>query len=119
MKETWHVMKNIIGAMKSYDKQVTIMHNEEKLIDSTRIAHIFNEYFTHIGSDLAKHIQSNSNPLSYINTTSYSIFTPQFTEGVISKVIKSLENASAGYNFWPIKVGKKYTFIHKTINLPY
>ena len=107
LKETWRVMKNIIGARKSYDKPVIIMHNEEKIIDSTKIAHIFNDYFTNVGSDLAKHIQSNINPLSYINTTLYSISIPQFTEGEILNVIKSLKNSSAGYDFWPTKVGKK------------
>ena len=95
------------------------MHNEEKIIDSTKIAHIFNDYFTNVGSDLAKHIQSNINPLSYINTTLYSISIPQFTEGEILNVIKSLKIPVLGMISGLLKLVKISTFILKTINLHY
>ena len=64
--------------------------------DKSVIGNSFNNYYTHVGPQLA---QGHINPLNYlINPTMKSKLIPYISEYEIIEIIKPLKNSSAGYD---------------------
>ena len=46
----------------------------DKVEVEVEVANIFNDYFTNVGSNLAEHIISDRNPLSYVSHNHHTLF---------------------------------------------
>ena len=66
--------------------------------DSLPIASVFNNFFVSIGSQLAKDIVSDVNPLSYVTSNINSIAILDVTCDQYRNVISSLNNLRSGYD---------------------
>ena len=57
-------MKTIIGKDDSRRsiKHINFLINNQYISDDNRIANTFNNYFTNVGSSLARNIQTETNP---------------------------------------------------------
>ena len=60
-----------------------------------------------IGQKLAKHITSDVNPMSYINSVEHSIVITNISSTEVTQVISTLKNSSAGWDGLPTFVAKK------------
>ena len=72
--------------------------DESIVLDKTKIANSFNDYYVNVGSTLSSNIHCNVSPLSYVESNPNSMVIPNLTVGDIIYVISSLNNSSAGYN---------------------
>ena len=109
LRKSWKVIKKIIRKEDSRksNQQIDFAINNKLVSDSITIANSFNNYFINVGPSLAKHIQCDVNPLTYVNTNIYSMFLPTILEEEITLVIKSLKNSSPGYDEIPAMMMKK------------
>ena len=100
LKKTWKVLKDIIGRKKSnlFPKKFLVGHRE--VTDKKQIASGFNNYFTHVGTELQRNIpKSNINPLLYIRDTNLnSIYIPPVTKTELLTLILNLKESSCGYD---------------------
>ena len=101
VKKTWQIMKNIINKNKN-----KMIHTEFKLsdgsftMDGTTVSNKFNEFFTNIGSNLAKLIPNQQlSPLHFMgDPIKNSIFLCPVTSSEISEILLSLKNGAPGYD---------------------
>ena len=89
-----------------YRKQVSFLIDNEYVTDSLQIANALNNFFVFIGSQLAKVIVSDVNPLSYVTNSVNSIAILDVICDQVGNVISSLNNSSAGYDELPPFVAK-------------
>ena len=75
--------------------------NNRKVSDAVEVANIFNDYFTNVGSNLAEHIISDGNPLSYVSHNHHTLFIPNIEEIEIKNIISNLKNTAAGHDDFP------------------
>ena len=105
--KTWKVINVILGLGRNkYRKQVSFLIDNEYVTDSLQIANALNNFFVSIGSQLAKVIVSDVNPLSYVTNNVNSIAILDVTCDQVRNVISSLNNSSAGYDELPPFVAK-------------
>ena len=52
--------------------------NNRKVSDTVEVANIFNNYIIKVGSNLAEHIISDRNPLSYVSHYTFYMFRQIF-----------------------------------------
>lgn len=99
-KKMWMILKDIINKRKSTTRPNHFVIGNETVSNEGTIANKFNDYFTNIGANLAKTIQSTDiDPLSYIKRAiPDSIFINQVETGEVERIIKGLKNSSAGYD---------------------
>ena len=83
-----------------------IIINDNPTDDEAVISNSFNNYFIHVGPQLAQHIPSHINPLNLVNDTMKSIFIPYISEYEITETVRSLKNSSAGWDFIPASIAK-------------
>ena len=105
--KTWKVINVILGLGKNKcKKQFSFLIGNEYVTDSLQLANALNNFFVSIGSQLAKDIVSDVNPLSYVTNNVNSIVILDVTCDQVRNVISSLNNLSAGYDELPPFVAK-------------
>ena len=107
MSKSWKVIKEIIGRGKNTHNSTKFTINGNPTFDKSVISNSFNNYFTHVGPQLAQNIQGHINPLNYLNPTMKSMYIPYISEYEIIEIIKSLKNSSAGYDNIPASIAKQ------------
>ena len=100
-------LKKIIGRGKTTNNSSKFTINGNPTFDKSVIRNSFNNYFTHVGPQLAQKNQGNINPLNYLNLTMKSMFIPYISEYEITEIIELLKNSSAGYDNIPASIAKQ------------
>lgn len=100
MKETWRILKEVIGVPKKPGISSTFTINGESVTDTKKIVNGFNDFFVNIGKELASKLpQPTTNALSYIHSNHRkSIFLSPITETEISECIMRLKLGSPGHD---------------------
>ena len=109
LRKSWKVIKNIIDKDQK-NKQIQtpqFLFNNRKVSDAVEVANIFNDYFTNVGSNLAEHIISDRNPLSYVSHNHHTLFIPNIEEIEIKNIISNLKNTAAGHDDLPGSIMKE------------
>ena len=101
LKKSWQIIKNVINKRRSQNVQTDFKINGRIENDKYKIADSFNKYFINIGKNLENKIpKSNKSPLTFmqnINVTR-SLFLKPATDDELSKIIRSLNISSPGYD---------------------
>ena len=72
--KTWKVLKHILGLDgNTVKKKISFLIDDKLVTDSLEVANGFNDFFVSIGPELAKHLVSSVNPLSYVKSNTNSI----------------------------------------------
>ena len=67
MKETWRILKEVIGVPNKSSISSTFLINGETVTDTNKIVNCFNDFFVNIGKELASKLpRSNTDALNYI-----------------------------------------------------
>lgn len=101
LRKSWQIIKNVINKRKSQNVQVEFEINGNRENDKLEIAESFNNYFINIGKSLdAKIPNSDKSPLSFMKNIDIteSLFLNPTTDGELSKIIKSLNISSPGFD---------------------
>jgi hypothetical protein len=121
LRKTWAIMKDIINKKKDSKKTVYFTHNNRKIVDNFEISSLFNDFFTNVGSSLAKKIPaSNDTAISYLkgNYPNTIFLKPTNTVEII-KIINDLKtNSSCGWDDISPKV-IKFCHFHIVDSLVY
>ena len=108
--KVWDGIKTIISLKaKQNSLPTTLSYNDNLIQDPQKIANIFVDFFTNIGSDIAKKIpKAKKSFKSYMgNNTLNSFYLKATTTVEIEKIIKSFKKGkSLGPNSIPIKILK-------------
>ena len=88
-------------------KQTVFLINNQYTTDSQTIANTFNNYFINVGSSLAKNLNSDTDPMLYVQYFDKSIDIPEINTAEIISVISSLSNSAAGYDEIPASIMKQ------------
>ena len=105
--KTWKVINVILGLGRNKcRKQFNFLIDNEYVTDSLQIANVLNNFFVSIGSNLAKDIVSDVNPLSYVTNNVDSIVILDVTCDQVRNVLSSRNNSRAGYDELPPFVAK-------------
>ena len=101
--------KNIIGKEDNHTikKQTVFLINNQYTTDRQTIANTFNKYFINVGSSLAKKINSDTDPMLYVQYFDKSIDIPEINTADIISVISSISNSAAGYDEIPASIMKQ------------
>jgi hypothetical protein len=107
-KKLWSIIKEVISKKKQTRCPTQIKIGDHLEGNNHIIATKFNYYFSNIGKDLARQIDSvNENPLSFINDHNpNTIFLNPVGNNEVEKIINRLKNASAGFDGIHAKVVK-------------
>ena len=105
--KSWKILKNIIGKESNSTKKTSSFCIENKVItDNIDVANTFNDFFVSIGPSLAKKIQSNVSPMSYVNNVPNSIVILNISQNEVLSVISSLKHSSPGWDQMPASILK-------------
>ena len=106
---SWRVIKNIIGKKDKHTikKQTIFLINNQYTTDRQTKANTFNNYFINVGNSLAKNLNSDVNPMLYVQYYDKSIDIPEINTAEIISVITSLSNSAAGYDEIPASIMKQ------------
>ena len=109
LKKSWKVIKNIIGKEDNHTikKQTVFLINNQYTTDSQTIANTFKNYFINVGSSLAKNLNSDTDPMLYVQYFDKSIDIPEINTAEIISVISSLSNSASGYDEIPASIMKQ------------
>ena len=72
--------------------------------NSNTITNSFNNYLTNVGNSLASSIQSENDPLVYLQTNIKSIYIPELEKVEIKSTITSINNSASGYDELPASI---------------
>ena len=114
IRKTWDTLKDILNKKKGKSTfPAYFLSENEHVSGAQNIANKFNEYFTNIGPDLARSINTaNKAPFdSYLNTPCSNSFLFQYTNPTdIAKIIGQLKpKSSSGYDNISSKLLKEIT----------
>ena len=100
MKQTWNLIKRIINKNRKSITINTNQHAGKTVTDSTEIANVFNNFFTNVGTDLAKKIPfTNKLPSSFLKDKMYnSMVLEQVAPDELDKIIHGLKNSAVGHD---------------------
>ena len=100
MKETWRILKEVIGVPNKSSISSTFLINGETVTDTNKIVNCFNDFFVNIGKELASKLpRSNTDALNYIQSNHpQSLFLSPITETEISDCIMRLKQGSPGHD---------------------
>ena len=87
--------------------QIDFLINGQYISNSNTIANSFNNYFINVGNSLASSIQSENDPLLYLQTNIKSIYIPELDKIKIKSTISSINNSSSGYDELPASIMKQ------------
>ena len=109
LKKSWKIIKNMIGKEdnRCYMNQIDFLINGQYISNSNTIANSFNNYFINVGNSLASSIQSENDPLLYLQTNIKSIYIPELDKIEIKSTISSMNNSSSGYDELPASIMKQ------------
>ena len=79
LKKSWQIIKSMIGKDNSECSkyQIDFIINGQHSSNSNTIANSLSNYFTNVGNSLASSIQSENDPLVYLQTNIKSIYIPE------------------------------------------
>ena len=109
LKKSWKIIKNMIGKEdnRCYMNQIDFLINGQYISNNNTIANSFNNYFINVGNSLASSIQSENDPLLYLQTNIKSIYIPELDKIEIKSTISSMNNSSSGYDELPASIMKQ------------
>lgn len=109
IKRTWKQINKLIKPQKGNSGIDSIMEDDVKVDDPTRIANCFNEFFATIGSKLDALIPTtNNNPLDYLGPRQEkTFFSAPSTFAEVSHLLMSLPNKSSSLYEVPTSIFKK------------
>ena len=87
--------------------QIDFLINCQYISNSNTIANSFNNYFINVGNSLASSIQSENDPLLYLQTNIKSIYIPELDKIEIKSTIYFINNSSSGYDELPASIMKQ------------
>ena len=82
------------------------------ITDPKIIVNSFNDYFINVGSSLANNINSNVDPLLYVQRHTNNMNIPEVRDFEIKNIIQDLKNSAAGYDELPASIFKKMSDIY-------
>ena len=94
LKKSWRIIGNNYNSRGNRRTEYNI--NSVLTYDSHIIRNEFNNYFTNIARELAKHIPIVGNPLNYETIFQNSIFIHHITENEVKNVISGLKRLALG-----------------------
>ena len=114
IRKTWDTLKDILNKKKGKSKfPAYFLSENEHVSEAQNIANKFNKYFTNIGSDPARSINTgNKAPFdSYLNTPCSNSLLFQYTNATyVAKIIGQLKpKSSSGYDNISPKLLKEIT----------
>ena len=114
LKKSWQLIKHIIGKEEgSHSIQlIKFVINKMYITYPKIIANSFNDYFINVGSSLANNINSNVDPLLYVQRHTNNMNIPEVSEFEIKNIIQDLNNSAAGYDELPASIFKKVSDIY-------
>ncbi len=100
VSKTWKIIKSVIGKEnnKSPSNKAEFNIHSVKVNDEYIISNAFNNYFVNVGKTLAKGIQSDLDPTSYIVRNIQSIVISFVSENEILNIVDNLHNSSPGWD---------------------
>ena len=109
LRKSWQIIKSMIGKDNSECSkyQIDFLINGQYSSNSNTIANSFNNYFTNVGYSLASSIQSENDPLVYLQTNIKSIYIPELDKVEIKSTITSINNSASGYDELPASIMKQ------------
>ena len=109
-RATWKVFNEILNRSKiNSNRFSTFEANDREITDPVEIANKFCSYFSSIGPNLARGIQSSASHRSFLNGSfTQSIFFNPTTQDEIAEIAKTfLSGKAAGYDQIPMTVIKE------------
>ena len=101
-KETWKVIKEVTGKIKSFDQTFPrkITMNKTEIFQKEKIANEFNNYFVNVGSNLAAKIPNSEKHFSnYINKSNNTLNETNLTEKEFQDAFQSIKtNKASGFD---------------------
>ena len=80
--------------------------------ESKTIATGFNDYFINVGSILANNINSNVDPLLYIQSNPNIITISDVRESEINTIVGNIKNCASGYDELPTSIMKSVSEVY-------
>ena len=107
-------MKTIIGKDDSRRsiKHINFLINSQYISDNNRIANTFNNYFKNVGSSLARNIQTETNPLVYVDSLDKCVHIPEIYSDEVRTIIANIPNSALGYDELPASILKQCTDLY-------
>ena len=111
LKRSWNIVKNIINKKDNrYSaKDIVFLINNKYISDRKIIANTFNNNLVNVGSSLAKNIQTETDPLHYIESLENSIYIPEIYVDEVRTIISAITNSTSGNNELPVSILKHCT----------
>ena len=100
LKKSWNIIN------RHSEKHTCFLINNQYISDSKINA---NNYFVHVGSSLAKNIQTETNPLQYFERIENSIHIPEINMDEVRTIISAIKNSASGYDELPASILKQYS----------
>jgi len=100
MRKTWDVIKEVICRAKGHTKTTQLLINNRISEDPVEIAENFNDYFSNVGSNLAKNFPSDNAEFSQYLKGSFmqSMVLKSVTQEEIRKIVLNLKNGAPGHD---------------------
>ena len=111
LKRSWNIIKSIINKEdnRRSAKDIVFLINNKYISDGKLIANTFNNYFVNVGSSLAKNIQTETDPLHYIESLENSIYIPEIHMYEIRTIISAITNSASCNDELPVSILKQCT----------
>ena len=108
---SWNIIKNIINKEdnRRSAKYIVFLINNQYISDGKIIANTFNNYFVNVGSSLAKNIQTETDPLHYIESNENSIYIPDIYMDEVRTIMTTITNSASGNGELPALILKQCT----------
>ena len=84
------------------------MINNQYISDGKIIANTFNNYFVNAGSSLAINIQTETDPLHYIESHENSIYIPDIYMDEVRTIMTTITNSASGNGELPALILKQF-----------
>ena len=101
MKKSWGIIKRMVNRNQVQSYQTKFKLEDGRVInDKFNISKHFNDFFTYVGPNLAKHIPKvNINPLSFMKEAlKETLFISPVTETEINKIVRALKDSATGHD---------------------
>lgn len=117
IRKLWEIIKEGLNENTNNNQKISLVHENQSIIDETQIAEIYNDYFINIGKNMADKIKVEKK-LKDRQIHCKNLFLKPTSEDEILKNIKNLKNNSAsGYDKISVKTLKETaTYITKPLN---
>lgn len=98
LRKSWAIIKEVIQKTSNKSNpKYSISINGVETSDLNMITNSFNSYFVNVGPSLARSIQpSTTDPLSYVENNSTSMYAMPVSQTEIENIIRDLRNSAPG-----------------------